>query len=89
VEKLTAAKACKLIRSMNDAEFTSVDWSPILPQDAPVLRMPERYGKDDFAELMWPRLGEQLLPRGAAPHSPNSCRVGDRLYAPISIKVPP
>lgn len=80
--------ALRAMRVTVDPDFTDLAWRPYLPGD----RIPERLiGKDepDIAELLWPPLAGQVMPRDAENIDLRTCRIGDRIYSAVFIDLFP
>lgn len=92
---LSADAALRAIRTMVDPEWTDEKWRASHPADgveagAHRARAPERGSPArDVSSFLWPRLPEQLIPRGFEAVSPTRVRVGDRLYMPLVVSIPP
>lgn len=85
---LEVHEALHEVRKTVDPEFTDKDWKPILPGD----KIPQRFAlhfKDDPANLLYPPLYQQLLPRDAERIDLRTVRIGDRIYSSIFIDLFP
>ncbi len=86
---LDVHKACHEVRRSVDPDATDLDWKPVLPGD----RIPIRNSKDkkgrDVSEIMYPPLAPQLIPRDGEIVNLRSCRIGDKVYAPMFIDLFP
>ena len=76
------------IRMSIDAQWTSDDWQPSLPGDPIPLRLDGSY-RPDVSGMLWPRLTDQLFPRGAEHLDHATVKVGDTAFAPITIEMMP
>jgi intracellular multiplication protein IcmB len=80
--------AVKAMRGVADPMFTDEDWKPVLPGDKiPVRDLKKSAG--DVAELMWPPLGKQVIPRDCENIDLRTCRVGDQIYSGVFIDLFP
>lgn len=91
---LSTTEALRVIRLQVDPEWTSEDWTPSLPTDgvdmSRRMRAPEAgQMPEDASNVFWPSLARQLIPRGAEALSTQVLRIGDRLYQPVSLSLPP
>jgi intracellular multiplication protein IcmB len=80
--------ACRVIRSSLDRDFTATDWQATLPGDKIVVRETKNY-KGDVSDVLWPPLAQQLIPRDGSILGLRHMRLGDRIYASISIELFP
>lgn len=85
---LNAHELLKEIRMSIDPKFTSNTWSPSLPGDKPSIRLSNNF-KPDFSPLLWPTLKEQLFPRASEQLDHATVRIGDLVYAPVTISIMP
>lgn len=76
------------MRRIADPEFTDRSWRPFLPGDKLTIKAPVR--KDyDIADVLWPSLARQILPRDAKNLDLRTAQVGDRIFASIHIHLFP
>lgn len=77
---------------------TPINWRPALPGDQIIARWKNNSRKNDISELLYPRLEQQLFSAPAVNGNKNgvggltdtrAVRVGDRIFAPIMLKLPP
>ncbi len=80
--------ACRAIRESVDPDFTDPRWSPSLPGDIIPIRESKNIG-GDLSDLLWPPLPSQLIPRDGEILDLRAARIGDRIYAPITIDLFP
>lgn len=80
--------ACWAIRSSFDRSFTSDDWQAVLPGDKIKIKIAKRF-RGDPADVMWPSLAHQLLPRDAFNLDIKTCQVGDTAYSTVFIDLFP
>lgn len=85
---LDVQEACRSIRETVDPDFTDPRWKPYLPGDPIPIRETENY-KGDVSDLLWPPLANQLIPRDGEILNLRTARIGDRIYAPITIELFP
>ncbi len=71
-----------------DSEWTPSDWEPCLPGDPVPNRLDISYNADASGAL-WPSIKEQLITRGSESLSHSTERIGDRVFAPITIDLHP
>jgi len=86
--KLKAVDFLKEVREGIDKDFTGEDWEPSLPGD----KIPGRLTMDNSMDLsgcVWPRLDKQLFPRSAELVDHTTVKIGETLYAPITIELMP
>lgn len=79
--------ALRAIRMHIDPEFTDANWQPLLPGD-PLPAREALFGDDDLSNLLYPTLDSQLFPRPPTIH-PRHVEIGDRLWAPVLVTLPP
>lgn len=80
--------ACRSIRTTVDPDFTDLQWQPSLPGD--MIRAREtQYSHGDVAEILWPPLASQLIPRDGQIIDLRTARLGDRLYGTVTIDLFP
>lgn len=88
-ELLEVHEAVRAIRNSADPEFTSIDWSPVLPGDKIPARDLSISAGDGLSGIMYPPLARQIFPRDALAMDLRTVRVGDRIYTPIFIELFP
>jgi intracellular multiplication protein IcmB len=81
-------EAARAIRMTIDPEFTSKDWTPVLPGDKVRVKQYKR-SKGHLSDLLWPSLARQLMPRDAENLDIRTCRIGDRIYSAVFIDLFP
>lgn len=82
-------EGCRAMRMSIDPEFTSHEWSPSLPGDKIQERVLASVTANDVSEILWAPLKPQIAPRDAENLDMRHVRVGDRIYAPMSMARPP
>ncbi len=94
IEALRAVDALRAIRSEIDPHWTAHDWQPSFPGDG--VDMPRRAraaergtSQEDLSEILWPTMERQLIPRGLTLINGRVVRIGQRLYLPMTIAMPP
>ncbi|KAF1703018.1 type IV secretion protein IcmB [Pseudoxanthomonas kaohsiungensis] len=80
--------ACREIRRAIDPDFTAEDWKPCLFGDKIPFRDIRRDPKD-ISGALWPPLAPQLAPRDAHEIGLKHVQVGNRVFAPMSIRLAP
>lgn len=80
--------ACRSIRETVDPDFTDPRWKPYLPGDPIPIRETQNY-KGDISEVLWPPLANQLIPRDGEVLNLRTARIGDRIFAPVTIELFP
>lgn len=85
---LDVHEACRSIRESVDPDFTDPRWKPYLPGDPIPIRETKNY-KGDISDVLWPTLANQLIPRDGEILNLRTARIGDRIYAPITIELFP
>lgn len=88
VSMLNAHDALRAIRESVDPVITPEDWRPALPGDPMPARWPRRE-RDMASSILWPPIASQIFPRDAMQIDYHTIEVGDRIYAPIYIDIPP
>ncbi len=76
------------MRMTADPEFTDRTWTPVLPGDKIPIRDYKRF-TGDIADLLWPSLGRQILPRDAENIDLRTVRIGDKIYSSVFIDLFP
>lgn len=80
------------LRSRIDDELTSDDWRASLPGDPLPVRMPDLMSFsniNDLKSLIYPRIGEQIMPRDAIDITQNILRIGNAWHASLIMSIPP
>lgn len=85
---LDVHQACAAIRNAADADFTEVDWRPLLPGDKIPIHE-ARPQANELSGLMYPPLARQVFPRDATTIDLRTVRIGDRIYTPLFIDLFP
>ncbi len=70
------------------SDHTDDSWRALLPGDP----LPQRINDvvcDDYSDVLWPPLSQQLFPNGIEMKSLNTVETGNRLYAPVSMLLGP
>lgn len=76
------------IRNSVDPEFTEPNWRPSLPGD----KIPVKEVKKmdcDVADLLWPSLSKQVIPRDSKNLDMRTCQIGDKIYSAVFISLFP
>lgn len=94
VRLLSASEALRVIRYEIDPEATDEGWRASHPGDGidqgrRALAPEAGQGKSDISGVAWPALSRQLIPRGIEPVSSQVLKIGNRLYFPVSLALPP
>lgn len=76
------------IRMSTDPDFTAKDWKPVLPGDSYTAREPDATAYD-VADITWPNLARQLIPRDGSNINLRTARLGDRIYASVFVDLFP
>ena len=77
------------IRRCIDPEWTSREWSPLLPGDPLPQKLPDPGREKDVADIIYPTLKSQLWPRDAHVLSGSDVQIGDRIHSPVVMSLPP
>lgn len=85
---LDVHEACRSIRETVDPDFTDARWQPYLPGDTIPIRETKNFS-GDISDVLWPPLSSQLIPRDGENIDLRIARVGDRVYAPVTIELFP
>lgn len=80
--------AVAAMRQVADPEFTDRQWRPLLPGDKMTVKAFKEL-KGDVADVLWPSLSRQILPRDAEILDLRTARVGDRIYSTVFIDLFP
>lgn len=76
------------MRRTVDPDFTDRTWRPSLPGDKITIKEMKKM-QGTIADVMWPSLSRQLLPRDAENLDLRTARVGDRIYSCVFIDLFP
>jgi intracellular multiplication protein IcmB len=87
-ELLPIHDAMYAIRNLCDPEFTDPKWRAILPGDKTTIKKPAN-AVTSPADLLWPSLSKQLLPRDGERLDLRTVRYGDRIYSTVYIDLFP
>ena len=87
-EVLNIHDAVYAIRTMADPEFTDTKWRAILPGDRLTIKE-LKYPAGNEADLLWPSLSQQILPRDGERLDSRTVRFGDRIYSTVYIDLFP
>ncbi len=85
---LNIHQAAHAIRSLADPQFTASNWRACLPGDKITIKELDS-GVDSVADVLWPNLAKQLLPRDGERMDLRTIRYGDRIYSTIYIDLFP
>lgn len=85
---LNAHQAVHDMRLIADPDFTSKEWSPVLPGDKIPVKDYRRF-KGEISDLLWPALARQILPRDAENLDLKTVKIGDRIYSSVFIDLFP
>jgi len=77
------------VRRCIDPEFTSRDWSPLLPGDPLPKKFPDPGREKDVADIVYPTLKSQLWPRDCHVLNGSDVQIGDRIHSPVVMSLPP
>ena len=88
VDLLSSHDAVTAIRRVLDPEFTDKNWSPILPGDKFNPKVSKNF-KGDIADLLWPSLSHQIIPRDALNLDLHTVKVGCTIYSSMFIDLFP
>jgi intracellular multiplication protein IcmB len=80
--------ALRAVRMSVDPAFTDESWSPVLPGDKIIAKLPKKM-RGDVSDLLWPSLKRQMFPRDAINHGLRVAQVGDRIYSSVYIDLFP
>ncbi len=86
---LDVHKAVYEIRRSIDPDATGLDWRPILPGDKIPIRNLKDAKKRDVSEILWPPIAQQVIPRDGDVQDLRTCRIGDKIYAPVFVDLFP
>lgn len=85
---LDVHSALYAIRMTIDPNFTDKNWQGILPGDK--IRVKEvNHFKGDAADILWPSLAKQLIPRDGENIDLTTTRIGDKIYSSVFIELFP
>ena len=85
---LEVHEAAQVIRETVDPEFTDKSWRPVLPGDKIPLRT-STSAPNDIANILYPPLSDQLMPRNAERLDFKTVQIGDRIYSTVFIDLFP
>lgn len=85
---LEVHEAIKVIRNQIDPDFTDADWSPVLPGDRIRPKIAKSF-EGDVADVLWPNLSKQIIPRDAFNISIDTCKIGNRIFSGVFIDLFP
>lgn len=88
IELLDVHTAVYCMRESIDPEFTDKKWRPSLPGDEITIKEPQAY-HGDIADITWPTLARQIIPRDVVNQDLRTARVGDRIYSSFFIDLFP
>jgi len=88
VSILNRHEAIHALRNIADPDYTDQHWSPCLHGDRVPIRI-EGAPARDASSVLWPPIGWQVFPRDVERVNKNTIQVGNRLYAPMFINLPP
>jgi intracellular multiplication protein IcmB len=77
------------VRRCIDPEWTSRDWTPLLPGDPLPQKLPDPGREKDVSDIIYPTLKSQLWPRDAHVLDGTNLQVGDRIHSPVVMSLPP
>jgi len=92
VNELDAHQFMWELRSRVDKEMTSKDWKALLPGDPLPIRLPDLINEsniNDLRSIMYPKIGEQIMPRDAEDITQNILRIGNTWHASLVMSLPP
>lgn len=87
-ELLEVHDAVHAMRTSVDPDFTSEQWRAALPGDKLPVREVNKF-KGGIADILWPPLYKQILPRDAENIDWRTAKIGDRLYSTVFIDLFP
>jgi intracellular multiplication protein IcmB len=76
------------MRSIADPEFTDRNWRAVLPGDKIPVKEYQKY-TGNIADILWPNLARQILPRDAEVMDLRTVRIADRIYSCVFIDLLP
>lgn len=85
---LEVHEAIYVMRKSVDLDFTDRLWRPSLPGDKITVKENKKI-QGTIADVLWPSLARQLLPRDAENIDLRTARIGDRLYSGVYIDLFP
>lgn len=90
-ELMTAHQMCHAARFCIDPEFTGPETMPSLPGDKipRILRGGHAKRDLDFSDIQYPPLSWYLFPRDAERLDARYAKIGNRIYAPLTLDIPP
>jgi len=88
-EPMACGDAIVAMRAAMYPDLDDTEWRPAVSGESlPGVRHPE-FGPGDMSHLLWPRLDQQLFPKGARVLDGVLARVGDRVFGGIDMTVGP
>ena len=88
IKLLNVHDAVHTIRTVLDPEFTDKNWAPILPGDNINPKISKTF-TGDIAELLWPSLSHQIIPRDAKNLDLHTVKIGGTIYSSVFIDLFP
>lgn len=85
---LEVHKALNEVRQTIDPHVTDESWQPFLPGDVVPVHVAQG-ASGGIADVLWPPLDSQLMPRDGENLDLKLARLGDRIYAPVFIELFP
>jgi intracellular multiplication protein IcmB len=85
---LEVHEAIYAMRRSVDVGFTDPKWRPLLPGDKITIKENKKI-VGNIADILWPSLARQILPRDAENMDLRTVRVGDRIYSSVFIDLFP
>lgn len=102
VEKLDVSAAITSVARMMNPRYFDPNYKPFIPNSGMVipLRWKNRASKNDYSEILYPKISDQLMTQTVTPLGSKdragditapkgSVEVGDLVYAPIPLSIPP
>lgn len=98
IDVLDVSDAIRAVRAKVNPDVTSRTWKPYIPGTSIPMRWKTSSNKDDMSEFLYPTLPSQIMVTGAETGEakkdspipdPTTVRVGQRVYAPLLISIPP
>lgn len=87
-ELMEVHDAIHAMRNSVDPDFTDRLWKPSLPGDKIVIKENKKI-VGNIADILWPALARQILPRDAMNLDLRTARVGDKIYSCVFIDLFP
>lgn len=96
-ELLNVNEALRVIKSSVNRDITPRNWSASIPGTSIPFRWKSNGDSEDLSELLYPTLAQQIMTTSAEIGAnrnpllpdPTTIRVGNRVYAPLVISIPP